>query len=297
METSVKNLNVPGFGGSIDLRAASMMVSRVALVFLCVSCAWAATIHFDFEPPLYTGSQGGTSLTGQDNWYLGGGPGSPGGLVLTYLGNGLPVAPGGGTQFAAIIGPSAREQHDIDFSSASTWYVTFDVLAHSFGSYTSPVGTFTLVNAATYAYEFRADEVWDSTGNSWSMLFDVYDSTGNSLTRQDTGIGAFHGLSQDHWYQEQVVFDAASNRLLSVSMYDPGQAGPVSFSPTGWYLRGGASAPFSGDAILMYGGPSSGPGNGIAFDNIVLESVPEPATWVLVLPVAAALCCLRRRKL
>ena len=297
METSVKNLKVHGLWGSIDLRAASMRASRVALVFLCASCVRAGTIGFGFESPVYNGSASGTSLTNQDGWYLGGGPGTPGGVVYTYAGTGIPVAPGGGAQFAALIGPSAREQHDIDFSSASTWSVTFDVLTHYAGSSTSPIGTFTMVHTANGTYQFRATDRWDLTGGTWSMFFDVYHSNGDQWGTQDTQVGAFHGLSTDHWYQEQVVFDAASNRILLVSMYDPGTAAGASFSPTGWYLGGGASASFSGDAILMYGGPSSGSGNAIGFDNILLQSVPEPATWMLLLSGAAALCCLRRRKL
>jgi len=93
------------------------------------------------------------------------------------------------------------------------------------------------------------------------------------------------------------VFDTKTNRILSVSIAD-GQ-NPLLFSstysPADWYMLGGASAGFSGNAIRLYGGSNSVM-NGAGFDNIWLNALPEPAGWALALPGLAALCYFRIRR-
>jgi MYXO-CTERM domain-containing protein len=97
----------------------------------------------------------------------------------------------------------------------------------------------------------------------------------------------------NQWYQEQIVFDTATNRILSVAIGDPANpSAAATYDPSGWYLYGGASAPFSvgGLGVFAYGT--------LAFDNISLDPVPtpEPASWGLGLAGAAALGCLRARR-
>ena len=274
-----------------------MTVSRVVLVLLCAACAWAGTVSFDFEPPLYTGSSagsGGTPLAGQNGWYVY--PSSVDGEVLTYLGAGIPTPPNGGTQFVAMIGPSARDAHTVDFSSASTWSIAFDVLAHNLTqSYANPAGAFVLFQSTPDVTEFSAEEDWDGSSGNWSMVFNVYGSGGGSILNGQLAGAAFQGLSQDHWYQEQFVFDTASNRILSVSITDPGNFS-ASYSPAGWYLSGGASAAFNANALRLVGRGSADSPAAMGFDDIVIQAVPEPATCTLLLPGIVALCWLRRRR-
>lgn len=94
-----------------------------AIALLVVGQVASAQYTSDFEKGLYTGSAGGTVITGQDAFYI---PvvDSQDGLVYTYTGNalGLPQNPNGGSQFAGVTGgapalpvPFARAQRDISY--------------------------------------------------------------------------------------------------------------------------------------------------------------------------------------
>lgn len=279
-----------------DLRGGSMTVSRGVLVLLCASCAWSGTLSYvyDFEPPLYTGSDGGTPLAGQNGWYVY--TGSVDGIVLTYQGVGAPVPPNGGTQFVGMVGPSARDAHTADFSAASIWSITFDVLADNQGqSYGNPIGAFALFHDTLNDTQFSAEADWDGNSGSWSMVFNVYGAGGGAIVNGQLAGSAFSGLSQDHWYQEQFVFDTAANRILNVSITDPGNFS-ASYSPAGWYLSGGASAAFSANAFRLVGRGTEASPAAMGFDDILIQAVPEPATWTLLLAGIAALCWVRSRR-
>ena len=264
-----------------------MAAYRVVLLLVCAACAWSSGTVFTFENPPYAGSRGGTALDGQDGWHVGGaGANSVTGVVLTYTGNGIPAAPGGGAQFVGMIGPHAGDTHSATFTDASEWAITFYVLAHNFDTGNQyPIGDFFMFNNVT-GFEFRAIYGWDPvTGgnpNTWSALFDYHDLSGNPIFGADTGVAGFHGLQTDHWYQEQIVFSTTSNSILSVSLDDPGNpSAHATYDPTGWYFSGVASGPFSVNGIGLYGGGATFE-NGLAFDNISLDAVPEPATLFLM---------------
>ena len=275
-----------------------MLTCRAILLLVCAACAWSGTVY-TFEPSLYSGgstSSIGTAPTlgGQDGWYDGGSQQNPvSGRVLIYPNNGtLPTAPGGGTQFVAMIGPNASTEHSATFAGASAWAITYDVLIHSFSSQ-SPIGSFFMFSPG--AWQLHAYAAWDypaSGPNTWSAMFDVHHANGSSWMNQDAGTG-FHGLQKDHWYQEQIVFNTTSNQILSVSLTDPGDpSAGGTYNPAGWYFAGGASGTFNVSGIGLY---SIGE-DALLFDNISLDAAPEPATWALLLPGAAALCCLRNRR-
>jgi hypothetical protein len=259
----------------------------IAYLLSFAACAWSGTLY-TFESPTYTGSAGGTALGGQDGWFTPNG--YTGASVYTYAGTGAPQAPGGGAQFIGLIGPNVQDNHLEAFVGASVWAITFDVFVDSFGSGSLSAGSFFLYTSGT-SYQLHAFPMM-SPGGTWNAKFDVFGAGGGTLNGQDPGAG-FDGLAMGQWYQEQIVINTASNQILSVSIEDPNNpSSSATYDPTGWYLYGGASAPFSVGGIGVYA-------NGIlAFDNISLEEEqsPEPASWVLWLAGAAALGCLRAHR-
>lgn len=263
------------------------LACRVMLLLLCATCAWSGTVY-TFESPTYTGSGTGVALAGQDGWFTPNG--YSGASVYTYLGLGVPVPTGGGSQFIGLLGPNVQDNHVETFVSSAVWAVTFDILVDSFGSGSRSAGSFFMYANST-GYQLHAFPL-QGAGGTWNATFDVFNPDGSRDNGQDPGAG-FDGLQMDHWYQEQIVFSTASNQILSVSIADADNpSSGTTYDPTGWYLYGGSSAPFSAGGIGVYAFGNLG------FDNISLEEVasPEPVSWMLGLTGAAALCCLRLRR-
>jgi hypothetical protein len=258
-------------------------VYRAILLLLSAACAWGGVVY-TFEPPTYAGSPpgsggtGGTPLGGQNGWITPSGYGNA--MVYTYLGTGLSVPSGGGSQFVAVM-PNDEDEIGVSFAGSSEWAITFDVLVHSFsGSYFS-AGSFYLYTPGV-GYQLHAFPAVGTPG-TWNAVYDVFNPDGSPLGYQDPG-GRFDGLLMDQWYQEQIVLSTTSNQILSVSINGATE------DPTAWYLRGGASSPFSVTGMGIYGIGT------IGFDNITTDAVPEPASWSLWLAGAAALCCWRGRR-
>ena len=86
-------------------KASRISVFASVVAILAVGQSASAQFFSDFEAPLYVGSAGGTSITGQDGFYI---PvaDSLDGLVYTYAGNVLGIVqnPNGGSQFAGVTG-------------------------------------------------------------------------------------------------------------------------------------------------------------------------------------------------
>ena len=99
-------------------------------------------------------------------------------------------------------------------------------------------------------------------------------------------------MLQNHWYSESTVFDENSNRILSVSITDLTASSTTTFSPTDWYMGGGANAQIAPNAFRVSG---FGPTNGLLVDNVNLNAAPEPATFFLLGMGFIALIAFRRR--
>lgn len=256
-----------------------MAVYRAILLLLSAACAWGGVVY-TFEPPTYAGSSpgtGGTPLGGQNGWVTPSGYGDA--VVYTYLGTGLSAPSGGGSQFVAVM-PNDEDEIGVSFAGSSEWAITFDVLVHSFSGTNFSAGSLYLFD--NRGYQLHAFPAVGTAG-TWNAVYDVFNPNGTPLGYQDPG-GGFDGLLMDQWYQEQIVLSTTSNQILSVSING------ATKDPTAWYLRGGASSPFSVTGMGIYGIGALG------FDNISLDAVPEPASWVFGLAGVAALCCLKGRR-
>ena len=269
------------------MRRDSTRVARATLLLAFAACAWGGTMY-TFEAPTYSGSGAGVGLGGQDGWFINGGMGDA--TVRTYADTGAPVPFDGGAQFIALFGPNIQDNHLASFAGASVWDVSFDILVHSFDPGNPSAGSFFLYTPAT-GYELHAFP-YMGPGGTWIADFDVFDQAGNRLNGQNPG-GGFVGLNMDRWYQEQIVIDTDTNQILSVSVGDPGNpAAAATYDPAGWYLYGGAAAPFSVSGLGVFASGTLG------FDNIALDQVqtPEPASWGLGLAGVAALSWMRARR-
>jgi hypothetical protein len=263
-----------------------MAAYRSVLLLLCAACAWGGVVY-TFEPSPASSPYTTGALSGQQGWYVptgtppGGGSYSTG-QVYSYASTGVPVAPGGGAQFVAMVGPGTSNVHSESFAGSSEWAITYDVGVYD----TNPdymAGSLNLYSAAGGQFQAVATLNSDST---WNAQFPAFDSQGNPLGNGDAGTG-FDNLSQGQWYQEQIVF-GSNSQIISVSING------ATYYPTGWYFHGGAhTLSVTGIGLLS---DATSPNNGMLFDNISLDAVPEPASWSLWLTGVAALCCLRGRR-
>lgn len=170
---------------------------------------------FTFEPATYSTG----AVEGQDGWY------NPltdaGGFVSLNNGTQVTSNPTGGTQFAAMInneGTNARTEHLFDFSSASTWTVSYDILLKNFNATDSEntAGSFSLQNASGGTYGFLAALGWMNEGvpaSAWAAVYYVANSGGTAGQQI-----AWMNLEQDHWYRQTTVFDTSTKRILSASL-------------------------------------------------------------------------------
>jgi hypothetical protein len=205
-------------------------------------------------------------------------------------GNNLLILTGNGNSSAGTV-TYDRAQHGFDYSGASMWAVSYDISAVNVSSSglddSYYIGGFSIMSTNDGA-SLVVDDAWDSssTDSTWSSIYWDYDAQGNL-----EGAVAWTGLAQNHWYTESAVFDTNSNRILSLSLTDLTTNLTETISPSGWYMAGGAGAPFGANAFRFSG---LGWGNGMLIDNVTLDPVPEPATLVLAGLGLIALIAFRR---
>jgi hypothetical protein len=233
--------------------------------------------------------------------------------VLVYSGSGYAANPQGGSQFLLTYGSGddARAQHAVDFSGASTWTLTYDVLMSNPGAKEAMAnaGNITLWSTPIGAGDdpgFMTIFGYMSTASNaqWGIVHYVADAGG--VMQQDT---AWAGLSQNNWYRVTTVFDVSTKQILSGSLYDlTGAAALPGWTPSAnRYFTGGATSTFMPNAVRMYSSTSVGAAppaiaNAVAWDNLTLdgsddgaEGVPEPATLAMAGAALAALAWWRRR--
>jgi hypothetical protein len=276
----------------------------------CIGLAYADFFTGFEASEGYTASAAGDPLTfgfgggGQQGWYN---PvsGSFDYKVYTYAGNALGIAtnPFGGGQFAAsTTGPAgelARAQRDHDWSTRTTWTVSYDVLGATFG--TNPalnnLGSFSLQDSTTQRFYIQL-LVWadpNNPGLGWHVQFNVFNASGGALNNQSPGPD-FNNLQINHWYRLSTTFDLSTNLITQVTLVDLTTLQTFVSNPQGWYLHGGATPtrPLpTAFRLFTGGGTGTSPNsNVVAWDNINI--VPEPASLVVL--SAVAFLALRRRK-
>jgi hypothetical protein len=291
----------------INLKKAGSASWLSALVLILCSAAPAACTTIDgFEAdsgtvPTYPGMTA-------DGWYTPTVSGTSAGAVYSYsmlAGYGIAADPAGGN-YALVLAQSPtgtvqRAQTNVNFRSASTWTIGYDLLmanlsttGDSYG--TDWIGSFAPQSITANFSSFFVLDGWDSAAadSSWSAFYFVYDASGNALDPNGVSPGAaWTGLNQNHWYTESTTFSTVDNEILSVAITDITAGVTTTVSPTDWYMYGGAAAPAGLDSIRLRG---YGASNAALFDNVTLSnSAPEPAAFAMLAAGLGALACWRRR--
>ncbi len=280
----------------------SLCVLLGAVGMACAG-AQAQSYYTGFELPNYNASAAGTSVTGQENWYV---PvvGSSNGNVHTYAGNtyGFVQNPVGGNQFlsSASQGGTAFARSQIDIPFAPTQYTVAYDFAGQFVNGTPPsalnLSSFSLNHPTLGAGAFRGfislNNFVDVNNPSAGIKteFNVFNAAGTATNNQSPG-AAWTNLDYNHWYRQYVTFDLASNLISQITLVDLHTGDSATATPQGWYLDGGANSTLPLPASLRFFGGGN-IGNVTGWDNISV--IPTPGT--LALFGAAGLLASRRRR-
>jgi len=255
---------------------------HASAILLLASSLVAQAYESNFDA--LSASSSGTLLTGQDNYYLPAVTGSIDWNAYTYAGNTLNIPQNvlGGSQFIAGASQGgtalARAQRNIAFDAAQPWQFTVDVCCNFNGTPPAAdfLGSFSEQPNATNA-SFILLCSWGSntaTPTIFNIATQVYDSAGTAQAIVAVPDANFQNLNVLTWYRVQAKFDFATNQVLQLSIMDFTTFVPHIFTPTGWYLFGGAAgAPVPTDFRFFCGG---GLGNVVACDNI---SITAAATF------------------
>ncbi len=272
-----------------------------AAITLCAGPVTGAGYSSGFEG--LDGSADGVLLTGQDGYYLPPDTDSADWMVYTYADNalGLPLNPYGGAQFVGAYGPAdsvyARAQRDVDYGDGSLFTITYDFAGKFMGQgetgqYLGSFSTQPYPGAATFINLMNwVDELIPTNYNSWYM---AYDAGGTAFAAPGLSPGAaWDGLDVDHWYRSYTTFDYEANMITEVGIMDLTTGAASVFSPSDWYLEGGAGGGFGmPTGFRFFAGAATIPGNSMGFDNI--DIIPAPGSFALL--GFGALVGLRRRR-
>jgi hypothetical protein len=251
-------------------------MKRLVLLVVCLSFCAAAHADFctGFEPPIYSGSPGGTLLTGQDGWYN---PvaGSADYYVYTYAGNtyGVVQNPYGAEQFAGGrhegLAAFARAQHDHAWSSEDVWWVTYDVcvLYTALPPAVDNIGSFSLQPSTTAAY-LQSLYVWMDP-NDPTLWKSGYLTNENPVAPPVIPGLAWQNLLTNHWYRESTLFRLSDDLILEVSIEDLTTGTLTVVSNPGWHLINPSNPLATAFRFFTGGGAGSSPaGNFVGWDNL-----------------------------
>jgi hypothetical protein len=250
-----------------------------AATALIVAQGASAQLEADFEPPAFTGSPEGVSVSGQQGWYL---PpvGGQDGKVYTYVDNvlGFPANPTGGEQFEGGVSDGAlfpRAQHDHDFSVADEWVLGYDIAVKYTGNFPAAanLASFSLQDSTVARFFISLNNFEDpNTATSWKGEFNVYDAAGTALNNQSPGAG-WTGLAIDHWYRLTATVNFATNQVSHVTITDL-TTGETSEADVPWYLTGGENPvlPLPTGIRCFVGGSA---GNTAGYDNVSIVRVGD----------------------
>jgi hypothetical protein len=260
-----------------------------AAVALCVS-ANAAGLITGFEPPEYSGSAAGTSLTGQQGWYV---PSGTNYYVYTHADNVLGFAPHPGGDLQFIAGKSlggtdyARAEKIFDWKQQDVWTVSFDVAAQYLGTLPAQdyLGSFSLQPSTSAMY-------WQ-TLNIWNSLDAPTTFRSQYVTLEFAAPGispgpAWDNLQANHWYRQSTTFKFSTKEITEVAITDLTTGVTTTVNPVGWHLADTTGGGVMPTALRFFSGGGTG-GNTVAWDNLV---VPEPASLLAL--VVGLLACRRR---
>ncbi len=293
------------------------LFAGLAILGLLLATAGPAAAQFATGFEASDGYVAGSTVDGQNGWYLpnGAGNGDDSQIVDTYNGGvlGLPQNPNGGDQFIGQLHPGdgnfPRAQLDMDFSGSTVWTVSYDTCAAYQGSGTAPnnISSFSLQPSdGTAAYYIQLN-YWQHTvgrggpnghGVRWKAAFEAFDASGNTI------IALIHGkpareLFVNRWYNIQTTFDLGANQITSIVYTDLKTGKTLAVQPTNLFLAGGSGAvvaPPTAFRFFVGGGDGTVGGNVVGFDNLsVSPGGPGPIPGnaargtVVVRPMKASL--------
>jgi hypothetical protein len=274
-------------------------MKRLILALICFSLASAtnAALVTGFESPEYTGSTGGTLLTGQQGWYLPvTSPVSSDFRVYTYTGNPYNIVanPLGGAQFTAgrsadPAGAYGRAERPYNWSAEDYVTVSYDFAGlynGIAGGAADNLGSFSLQPSTTARY-WQSIMQWDDepAATHWTHGYYTLENPATAAIPWVPG-PAWATLATNHWYRFSTRTRMSTQEILAVSVTDltTGSSTTVNLSPPQHFMTATGPIP---TAFRFFAGGSVG--NITAWDNL---TIPEPATLALLLIGFAAL---RRR--
>ncbi len=283
--------------------AAVRHMTLAAVVVVC-SIAPLAFGDFtaDFEAPDYNGSAAGTLLTGQQGWYL---PSGDDYNLYTYADNPFgmtAVNPTGGDQFAAGLPPGVgtthgRGQHDETLTAGSRVLYGYDFNGKSLladpSLAASNVGSFSVQPSGE---SYIALMIWNSPADTYRFEYIVDDVLGEGISPNPVVSSA---LEPDHWYRAEAIVDYDLNRVIQSTLIDLETLEETTIMPEDWFLRDQPSAGELSTGFRMFNFWAAEQSNMLAFDNVVVQSIPipEPSTFCLLGAGAMfVILTLRRRR-
>lgn len=288
------------------IEAIRMGVGLVVAVSVAFCPAAARADYFQGFESLAIGAGG---LNGQDGFYLPAAGGQSFG-VFPYALNPEWSNPQGGANFAAGTsggaGAYARSQQDVSFAGSDRWTIQYDFAAGFFGigsGASNNIGSFAVHNGSEWSPTLVHLFSWvdPATPTSFKALYVSYDAAGAWVGAAGRSPGAaWENLDLMNWYRAWTTFDLSTNMITEVGIEDLSTNVVSTYSPTDWYLAGGAAGavddPF---AFRLFTGGDT-PYNATAWDNISItpaQVIPAPGAILLGTLGAGLVGWLRRRRM